>query len=653
MEKTLHEVSAYTKESFTLLQDIEALMEHLGNLHKILGPFRMSSAVWNSKRVEDMIELGADLMAAQQRYFHLQQSSDTLSRGCNFKTETCRIEQGLQSVKDKLDLVSEKLASSIPTSSNPTMGKIVKVITDALAWAKQTECDIDGRKRKVSLLPEKVHQQIKDLKKLQSEMRLKQTQLEVLTEEVAELIPELDEADISMVASFLEELKGLSKTTAKKLDNAMEEMEASLQTREKISEHIADVASWILGHLQMEALRREDFQSLSAADLDRRLKQSQDIIGEAEKQSAVTEALLMKSKDIASELSISENVWLNGILTKLQEDIKEMINYEKAGIQEITNLLQNQDHCQKKITSIEKNLRQIMVDVKGYTFPITKDSLAALEPFKHTIVEQKCQVEFVNPCTEDKRRQLLCVASELHYKMKALDIKAKRHERFLSLRQHVEDLRENIEAQVPKTRDESIDKEERYKMCQALHTQILFIKPLYKEASDELENISPDLNPSQLTDERKRLKQNLDILNTCEIAVQNNLQIVEWDILKGAHYPSEQRVVEDFLKEANQVLEKPCKVEPTQGAIDKELRKQINLRKNIEARMRVLEVLENKQRDGHKQTSQASKHLADLVNTVLDNCDQRMVSKTCLAQCQIPNQSLKAYALCYFLTISQ
>uniref|UniRef100_A0AAR2KFY0 Calponin-homology (CH) domain-containing protein n=1 Tax=Pygocentrus nattereri TaxID=42514 RepID=A0AAR2KFY0_PYGNA len=624
VEKTLHNVSAYTKESFGLLQEIKTLMDHLENLRKILASPRMSSVLWDNKRAQDMIEISADLTAAQQSYLHLQKRSDALSQGFSFKTETCSIEQGLQGIKDKLDLLGERLLSSTPKSSNPTMVKIVKVITDALAWAKQTQRDIEGRKRKVSLLPEEVHQQIKDLKKLQSEMSLKQTQLEALTEEVTELSPELDEADVPMVTSFLEELKGLSKSTAKKLDSAIEEVESSLQTREKISEHIADVATWILRHLQREALKREDYQSLSAADLDRRLRQSQDTLGEVEKQSAVTEALLMKSKDIASELSISENAWLNEKLFKLQEDIKGVICYEKACSQEITDLLQNQDTSQKKVSSLEKSLREIMVHVKECRFPITKDSLSALEPFKHTIVEHKCQVEQVSPCAEDKRRELLCMISELHHKMKALNVKAQSHERFLSLRQRLEDHKENIEVQVPKTKDESIDKEERYITCQALLTQILFIKPLCKEASDELENISGDLYPSQLTAEQKRLKQNINSLNTWEMAVQNNLQIVEWEILKDIHYPSEQRAVQDFLKETNRVQGKPCKVEPKQSAIDQEFRKCLNLRKSIEARMQVLEVLENKKGVGHKRKSQKSKHLADLAKMALDNCDQRM-----------------------------
>lgn len=626
-ERTLHNVSAYTRESFDLLEDIDTLKDHMENFHKILGSPRISSAGWDGKRAQETIKLCAELTAAKQRYSDLQQSFEAFSQGCHFVSEVYNIQRGLWSIKDHLDLIGEELAFSIPTSNSPAMVRIINVITEALAWAKKTEYDINNRQRKVSLLPEEVHRQIKDLKKLHSEVTSKQIQLTTLTEEVTELIPDLDEPDVPVVTSFLELLAGLSKSTAEKLATAMEEIQLSLQTREKISEQIADVDSWILRHLHKESLIREDFQSLSAADLDRRLRQSQDTLGEAEKHSGIAEALLMKSKDITSELSISENAWLYEKLTKLEEDIKGVISYEKSSILEITDILQTQESSEQKMASLEQKLREIMMDMNGHTFPITKDTLSAIEPIKRVLVEHKFQLEQINTSAEGKRRELLCVISELHHKMKAFHIKSQIHERFLSLKQRAEDLRENVEVYVPKTKDESIGKEERYKICQSLLIQIPLIKLMYKEASDELTNISKDLYPSQLTTEQERLKQNLDSLNAWETAIRNNLHIVEWDILKEINYLSEQRVVRRFLKEVNQVLEKTYEVESNQGAVEDELRKFLKVKKNIEARMQVLEVLEI--RNGHQQGSRHAKDIADLAKMVLDNCERRLVSKNC------------------------
>lgn len=627
-EKTLHNVNTYTKESFDLLEDISTLKDHMEILDKILGSHWCSPADRESKRVQEMIELGAELTAAKQRYFDLHQSFEALSQECNFKIEACNIQQGLWSVKDHMDLIGEKLAFSLPTSNSPTMVKIVKVITEALAWAKKTEYDIENRRRKVSLLPEEVHRQIKDLKKLYSEMTSKQIQLTILTEEVTEFIPDLDKPDVPVVTSFLERLASLSKSTAEKLATAMEELQLSLQTREKISEQIADVDSWILFHLHKESLSREDFRSMSAADLDRRLRQIQDTLRDAEKHSGIAEALLMKSKDMTPELSISENAWLYEKLAKLQEDIKGIINYEKSSVQEITDIFQKRESSEQKMASLEQKLRQTVIDMKGQTFPITKDSLSAIEPFKRMLVEHKFQVEQINTSAEGKRRELLSVISELHHKIKAFHFKSHVHERFISLKQRVEDLQENVELCVPKTKDENVAKEERYKICQSLLSQIPLIKLMYKEASDELTNISPDLYPSQLTAEQERLKQNLDNLNTWEMAIRNNLQIVEWDVLKEINCLSEQRVVLGFLREVSQVLRKTYEVEPNRPAVEDELRKFLRLKKSIEARMRVLEVLEFK--NGRQQGSRKTKDIADLAKSVLENCDQRLVSKNCI-----------------------
>lgn len=622
-ELALYMVNAYAKESGSLLQEVGALKDHLENIQKTLDASKSSPVLWDGKRAQEIMKINADLTSTHQQYLYLQQTSEALAQEFQFKAETSSIEQELQHIKDLLDQMGEQLAAATPSSSNPMLSKIVKVMTDALAWAKQTEFDIKGRQKKVSLLPEEVHRQIKDLKKLQSEMSSKQTQLKSLVEEVNELIHDLDEADVSMVTSSLKALENLSKSTAGKLAKAVHEMESGLQTREKMSEQIADVDSWVVGHLQREALRREDYQSLSPADLDRRLRQIQDTLGEAEKQSAVTEALLMKSRDIASELSVSESAQLNGKLTNLQEDIKGIVIYEKACCQKVMNVIQSQESSQRKVSSLENSLRQMLVDLKRHRFPVTKDTLSVIEPFKQMIVERKSQVEQVSHCAEDKRRELICVITELHHKMIDLDLKAQAHERYLSLSQCIEKLKEEMEAQIPRTKDESINKEERYRACQNILIQISLIKLLCEETRVELQEIIADLYPSQIAAEQTRLSQILESLHTSELTVNNNLQILEWDLLKHIHYPSEKRVLKQFLKDTNEELEKSCNIEPKEGVIEKQLRKCLVLRKTVESRLRVLAFLEKKI---GAQPPQDSKQLTCLKDMVLERCDQQMVS---------------------------
>lgn len=625
-ERTLHCINAHAQETSNLQSETSALKEHLEAIGKDLRSAQPPSEdQWNSKRAEEMMVVNAELTGAQQRYLHLQQATEALAHSSQWKKETKEIEQRLTRVKEQLDRMSEQVSSQTLSSSNPTMEKILKVTTDAFAWAKKTESDIDGRKKRVALLPEEVHRQIRDLKKLQSEMVAKQGQLEVLVEEVAELLPQLDQAEEApMVHSLLDALEELSKSTTEKLARAVREMESGLQTREKMSGQIADLDSWVVTHLQRETSRRVERELQSPADLERHARQIQETMGEAEKQAAVCEALLMKSRDVASELSIPDNVLLHNKLTNLQEDIRTISSNEKANKQELEELLQNQHSSKQKLTTVEKCLRQMLVDLNRHRFPVTRESLHAIEPFKHMIMGHKSQVDLLQPyISEEKRRELLCIISELHSKMSALDLKARDHEMYLSLRQCMVDFQENVEEQVLQTKEESRGVEERYKTCQALLTQLPLMKGLCQDAADKLQSISSDLYPSQQTMERQRLKQTLESLDTWEMAVHNNISIMEWGLLKGLDLDSEQKATHAFLRKTQKEHLQPPMLEPKEEAIDKEYRRIVALRRSAESRMRALDVLEQKK--GKRQGSK-SQDLMDLKNTVLRECDLQMAS---------------------------
>lgn len=627
-EKTLYCVNGYARETSSLLAEISSLQEQLEVLGKATGSPHSTTIQWDSKRAQELMMVNAELTAAQQKYLYLQQSSEALVHSSQWEKETKQIEQGLQQVKEQLDRVGEQVSSQTPSSDNPIMNKIHKVMMDAFAWAKQTESDIEGRRRKVALLPEEVHRQIKDLKKVQWEMAAKQAQLEALVEEVEELLPELDQADeVPMVHSSLVSLESLSRSTTEKLAKAVKEIESGLQTRENMSEQIADLDSWVVSHLHREASRRGEGEGQSTKDLDRRVRQIQETLVETEKQAAVSEALLMRSRDIASELSITENCRLNEKLTNLQEDIKSIISYEKANQQELEELLQTQDASRQKVTTVEKSLRQMLVDLNRHRFPVTRETLSTIEPFKHMIVEHKCQVDKLQPfIPEEKKQELLCVISQLHCKMSTLNMKAKEHERYLTFRQCVEELRENVEEQVLQTKEENRGKEERYTTGQVILTQLPLIKRLCEEAADELQSISQDLYPSQLTAEHGRLKQNLESFQTWEMTVINNIQILEWGLLKEVHLQSEQRAVLSFLRDIQRELQQPCQVEPTEEAVDKEHWRIVTLRMTVECRLRVLKILERKKGTRQQDGSPEYSDLMDLKNAILNECDLRMAS---------------------------
>lgn len=238
--RTLQHVQNFSRESALLLQEANGLLEHLRTLQRALDPSAPATPPpWDPKAAREAMLLSAELTAAQQHYLHLQHGAESLGHSALWRAEAGSVEQALQGVRTQLDLLGERLAAQTPVSDNPTTGKIVKVMTDAQSWAKQTESDIEGRRQKVALLPEDVHRQIRELKRLQGEMGGKQAQLEALVEEVTELAPRLDPPDVPMVTASLRVLEGLSKSTAERLAEAEREMEAGLHKREELAEQVS------------------------------------------------------------------------------------------------------------------------------------------------------------------------------------------------------------------------------------------------------------------------------------------------------------------------------------------------------------------------------------------------------------------------------
>lgn len=628
VDRTLYHTNIHSCETSRLLSLISSLLKHLETIGNDLEAKCPSDTQWNCKKAQELMVANAEVKAAKQEYLNLQQLSEALLLNSLWENETKEVQQELQRVKDQLNNSEELVSSHTQSSSNPIMEKIIVVMRDGLAWAKQTERDIEGRRKRVALLPEEVHRQLRDLRKLQSEVMAKQGQLESLVEEVTELLPQLDQAEeVPMVRSSLESLQEVSKLTTEKLAKAVREIETGLQNREKLSEEIADLESWVVSHLHREASGSVNNEPRSSADLDRRARQIQETLSVANKQAAVCEALLIKSKDIVSELSITENCQLFNKLNNLREDIQAISIYEAANKKDLDELTQTIDSSKKSLATVEKSLREMLVDLSRHRYPITRESLQALEPFKQMTLEYKSQVDLLQPWTpQENKKELYSFVSELYSKMNTLEMKCRDHEMYLSMRQCVEDLRENVEEQVRQTKENSREQEEKYKLCQTLIIQFPLIRSLSEETNSKLQMISADLYPSQLNAEQRRLKKIEEILDTLEIALYNNLSIVEWNVLKELDLDSEEKVTQTFLRRTQQELQKLPMLEPDEAAIQNGYRRVMTLKKMVESRMRALEVLE--QRKGPGQGG-GSKNMMDLKNAVLNECHSQMAS--CIA----------------------
>lgn len=625
LEKELYHTNVYSHETSSLFSWISSLQKHLETINKDLEEKSLPATHWNCKKVQELMVANAEIKAAEQKYFHLKQLSENLLQSSCWVKEIKEIQLGLQMVQDKLNDTEELLSVHAQSSSNPIMEKMVKVMKDGLAWAKRTESDIEGRRRRIALLPEEVHRQLRDLKKLQSEVMAKQGQLESLVEEVTELLPQLDQAEeVPMVRSSLASLEELSKSTTEKLAKVVREFESGLQTREKLSEQIADLDSWVVSHLHREASRSGDDGLGSPAELDRRARQIQETLAEADKQAAICEALLKKSKDIASELSVTENCQLFNKLINLQEDIRAISSYEKTNKRNLDKLTQVVDTSKKNMVEVEKSLRQMLVDLSRYRFPITNDSLQTVEPLKHLILEHKSQLDVLQRyIPQANTKELYSIISELYRKMAVLEMKSRDHERYLYMRQCVEDLRENVQELVLQTKDDSSEVQEKYKLCQTLIVQFPLIKWLSQETRSKLQMISDDLYPSQLNAEQRRLTQNEDNLETLQLTLNNNLSIIERNLLKDLDLDTEREATRGFLWRTQQKLRKHTVLDPDEASIKNEYRSIMSLKKTVESRMRLLEILEKKKGNGKGREFQ---NLIDMKNAVLTECDSKMAS---------------------------
>ncbi|KAG7509989.1 nesprin-2-like [Solea senegalensis] len=623
-ERNLHHANVTSHEISSIQAQTLTLQEHLDAIEKDLEGKSPSVTQWNCRKAQQLMEANAEVKAAQQRYLYLLQILETLLLSSRWEAETKEVQQRFQTIEDKLNHTEELVSTHTQTSSNPVMEKIITVMNDGLVWAKQTESDIEGRRRRVPLLPEEVHHQLRDLKKLQSEVMGKQGQLELLVEEVTELLPQLDQSEeVPMVRASLQTLDQLSNSTSDKLAAAVREIESGLQTREKMSEQIADLDSWVMAHLHREASRAEDGESRSQAELERRARQIQETLTEADKLAAVCEALLMKSRDISSELSVSENCQLFEKLSNLQEDIRAISSYEKTNKKELDEVLQTVDSNKKNLDAIEQSLRQMMLDLSRHRFPITTESLQPLKPFKNQILEHKSQIDLLQPwIAQEKAVELHTVISEIHNKIINLETKSRDHERYLNMRKRVEELRDQVQDQVRQTKEDSKGLKEKYKICQTLLIQLPLVKWFCEEAHSELQTIISDLYPSQQSAEKQRLKQTEENLDMWQIMLYNNLSIIEWDLLKELDLESVKKDTQVFLVLVQQQLQKHTELEPHEAAVSEEYQRVLSLKKTMESKMRVVEILEQKKgkrKDGKQD-------LTVLRNSVLSDCDSRMES---------------------------
>ncbi|KAK7884450.1 hypothetical protein WMY93_027573 [Mugilogobius chulae] len=608
VERSLYNKNAISYETDNIKTELTNLKGKLADIAKQLED--IDGVSWNSVEAQKLIVLNAELSAVHQKFSFLKELAEEILPNSQWERDTEEIQDSLQDVDHDFRQTKDKITSKTQISSNPIMEKIVAVMREAFAWGKKMETDIEGRQKRVSLLPEK----------LQSEVITKQGQLEALEEEVNELLPQLhEEEEVPMINASL------------KLLEAIKETESGLQTREKLSQQIADLDTWIVSYFNKESC--SEFE-MSSQDLECQARKIQETLKEAEKQASVCESLLVTSKEIAPELSIAENCQLFDRLTNLQDDVQDIIEKEN-----LTN------KTKQKLSPIEKSLQHMLVDLSRPKFPITSKSLQALQPLKNTLSEHKSRVEVLTQwLPQEKTNELQGIITDLENKLSIMESKATDHEIYLNWIKILEELKESMKEQTRRAKDEFEDIN-KYKRCQGLLVQFPALHVLCQEAKSKLQEISTDLYPSQLSAERQRLKQTEDSLNAMESSLDTTLTLVEGNLLRKLDLETETKASTAFLKNTQKELNKTEAVKLNAADLDSEYKRLLTLRRTVELRLRAWEVIRLK----GKGKEPGAADLTELKKKVLEDCDAQLESIT------EARQSMRTYTLtsCRKKTLSQ
>ncbi|XP_077395395.1 uncharacterized protein syne2b isoform X3 [Festucalex cinctus] len=618
VQKALHHMCVQSQSCGSLLLEFSYLRGHLEAIGQELEAQVPEGSLWDCKEARQLIMAHAEVKAAQVKYNHLKERSEALPPSL-WPKEREEIKKALLNVKDQLCLTEEWISSQIQRTDNPVIKEVMKLGRDGLSWLRQLESDIEGKRSRVPLLPEAVHQQLMAFKKLQFQVTDKQKQLDSQVKAASELLPQLDQCEeMPIMRSVLQRLEELSKSVTEELSKAVKDIESGLQFRDKLAEEIADLDSWVVTYLQRETIKtiRKDF--MSAGEIEHSGLEIQEMLVEVEKQSTACEVLLMKSKDIVSELSIAENLQLFSKLANLQEDIDNIRSHERANRNELDEHIRSVDSNKRELDTVEKSLRQMQDDLNQLRFPVPMQFLASL---KNRLLEHRSKIDHLQSwIQEGKTKEFYLFTAKLYIKLTTLQLKAREHEKYLNMRQNVEDIREAVEEQLCQTKD-GRQVEEQYKTYHKLLFHFPLIERLCKEIGSKLGMISTDLYPAQLCAEQQRLQQNQDSFTNLEMKTLNILSIVECSLIQELDLDTERKGMRAFLWDAQQELQKPALITPNETWINKEFQKILFLKKTVESRMRALEVLEHIH--GNKEGT-GSSDLEDLKNCVLRECDAQM-----------------------------
>lgn len=628
--RSLWHANICTAEASTLLQEAGELRHKLEILEKSVSSSESSQGQLDFQYASKQAVKSADVEALKEHYLYLLEISQALSTSPLGRKELGDVEDAMQGLNSQLALTQEKL-----TSSSSDCSPIIRIIRDYFTWAKQTESRINRSKR-LSLFPEEASHQVNHVKKLQSEISQKSTRLASVLKDLRQEVTGLSEADSIAMSPTLNSLEELYVNLSEKANSDVEEMNRLLHIRERLWKQITDSSSWLTSVLEKESGKSMASElKTTIPELRVKLQLCTEALKEAERQANNLQALLDETKSINQDLSVPETFHLFDKLTTLHEEVSKVVNRKWASHWVLEELLHAQESSAEEQNVIQKRLRQISADTMRQTYPVTRDSLLALEPVKHMLMELLCNVQENPHCPEHRRNELLHTILNLQSRIRLLDQQATEQKEYLSLRQQMEDSRKAMEKSQPRIGDTSIDANARLGFCQSLLVELPLVKLTCQEAADHLEAIAKDLYPSQLTAERQRIRRTVEQLASWEFTASNEAKTIGCCLMEGLSSSTELGAVSDLFNCVRQEM-KETVLEPDNQAIDAELRKYWTLVRTVEFALQMLASCAREAKtENYKKT-------VGLGQTTLKDCHMHMVSLFSLMQSKSILYGIKA-----------
>lgn len=618
-DRTLRHADHCMSEASLLMKDAKALLGEVEVLDTA-----SSSPSTQIKDCQSAIQetiAFSEFLEINERYLYLLELSHALFQCPLGEKEKEDISNVFQNLKSQLDCAQEKLCTDATCPSDHLLAEITNTMKSWFAWAKQAEIRIT-RKKKLSLYPEEASQQVNSMKKLQSEIFSRQIKLSSVIMKLKEEITGLSQVDSSLMLSAFQTLENVYSKISEKAESVSAELNQMLFARQRLDMQITDNSTWLASLLEKESSKVTEIQLRgSTTDLRVYHQKHKATLKEAEKRLSTIQTLLDETKDMIPGLSTVDTFHLINKLSTLHEEISRIVKCKQTTCWDLEEILHTLESSTEEFAAIQKSLRQITTGLEKQRYPVTQDSLASIDPMRHTLIEHLSQVTEVQHCQENQRKDLLRTILNLQQKMRLLDQQSMEHEEYLTSKKYLENHFEAVKKRVHEVADSSRDADKQFHMGQTLLVEIPLVKISCQNTSEKLETIYSDLFPSQLNLERQKIHSMLQSLTTWEHIVSNDVKNHE-DYLLASSLSNLRELTpltEHFMRVEEQLKQNTC-LDPNDQAITMALQTCLTLERSVASGLRMLETCKDWTAiEGYGKTT-------DTGRRILKDCKMQMVN---------------------------